>query len=96
MFAQQPHMPPQARVDGVGRLAVGHPIIRTEIPDGLAIFIGDYRVGQSTDKAPVRKIEIAAVLDWKLRRNVTLRDDRRIRGWLGILCPCAGGRYGAQ
>ena len=96
MLAQQPHMPPQAWVDGVGRLAVCHPVIRTEIPYRLAIFIGDDRVGQSTDKAPVSKIEIAAVFDWKLRRDVALRGDRHIRGWLCILCPCAGGRYGAQ
>ena len=96
MLAQQPHMPPQTWVDGVGRLAVCHPVIRPEVPDGLAIFIGDDWVGQSTDKAPVRKIEIAAVFDWKLRRNVALRGDSNVRGWLGILRPCASGRYGAQ
>ena len=76
-------LPPQAWVDGHGRLFLGKKAVRLEAPDHPALRVGDLCVFQRAEKAARGIVEIGGVGERQRLQHCRLLRDDRCGGFLG-------------
>ena len=62
VLGDQPRLPPQARIDGGGRVAVDE-VVRRRIPDRVAVAVADHRVGESAEEPAIGVVEVGGVAE---------------------------------